>query len=60
MVNNGISFESCYAKNPVCMPSRCSFLTRTYPAQNGVTHKQNSHISGALLTCSSWSSPVLK
>lgn len=38
LVGNGISFDYCYANNPVCMPSRCSFMTGTYPQQNGVTN----------------------
>ena len=36
LVNGGASFERCYANNPVCMPSRCSFMTGCYPQQTGV------------------------
>ncbi|MFW5856982.1 MAG: sulfatase [Planctomycetota bacterium] len=37
LVNEGISFDRCYAQNPVCMPSRASFMTGCYPQQTGVT-----------------------
>lgn len=36
LVNNGVSFEHCYANNPLCMPSRCSFMTSCYPQQTAV------------------------
>lgn len=36
LVNEGISFARCYGNNPVCMPSRCSFMTGCYPQQTGV------------------------
>jgi arylsulfatase A-like enzyme len=32
----GVSFDGCYGQNPVCMPSRCSFMTGCYPQQTGV------------------------
>ncbi|MBN1808873.1 MAG: sulfatase-like hydrolase/transferase [Planctomycetes bacterium] len=41
LVNQGVSFEQCYVQNPLCMPSRCSFMTGLYPQQTGVT--QNGH-----------------
>jgi len=37
LVNNGISFSNCFAQNPLCMPSRSSFMTGFYPQQVGVT-----------------------
>ncbi|MFO7947011.1 MAG: sulfatase-like hydrolase/transferase [Armatimonadota bacterium] len=37
LVENGVSFEGCYNQNPLCMPSRCSFMTGLYPQQTGVT-----------------------
>ena len=37
LINQGISFERCYANNPLCMPSRCSFMTGLYPPQTQVT-----------------------
>ncbi|EMD16114.1 hypothetical protein HMPREF9943_01517 [Eggerthia catenaformis OT 569 = DSM 20559] len=35
ILNNGISFENAYCQNPVCVPSRCSFLTGLYPHTTG-------------------------
>lgn len=31
----GVSFENAYCQNPVCVPSRCSFLTGWYPHTKG-------------------------
>ena len=36
LVAGGVSFDHCYANSPVCMPSRCSFMTGCYPQQTGV------------------------
>lgn len=36
LVKNGISFDHCYANSPLCMPSRCSFMTGLYPQQTQV------------------------
>jgi arylsulfatase len=33
----GVDFTQCHAQNPVCMPSRASFMTGLYPQQTGVT-----------------------
>ncbi|MFH1377698.1 MAG: sulfatase-like hydrolase/transferase [Planctomycetota bacterium] len=41
LVNDGVSFSNCFAQNPLCMPSRCSFMTGLYPQQTGVD--QNGH-----------------
>lgn len=41
LVNNGITFTNCFVQNPLCMPSRCSFMTGLYPQQTGVT--ENGH-----------------
>lgn len=38
LVRGGISFDHCYTNNPLCMPSRCSFMTGCYPQQTGVMH----------------------
>lgn len=37
LVGNGVSFSKAIVQSPVCMPSRCSFMTGLYPQQNGVT-----------------------
>lgn len=34
----GIHFDHYFVQNPVCMPSRLSFLTGQYPSTLGVTH----------------------
>ncbi|HUW83266.1 MAG TPA: sulfatase-like hydrolase/transferase [Phycisphaerae bacterium] len=41
LVRQGVSFDDCYAQNPLCMPSRCSFMTGLYPQQTGVTQNGN-------------------
>lgn len=35
LAQHGVSFENAYCQNPVCVPSRCSFLTGTYPHTTG-------------------------
>lgn len=35
ILNEGVSFENAYCQNPVCVPSRCSFLTGLYPHTTG-------------------------
>ncbi len=35
LVNDGVSFRNAYCQNPVCVPSRCSFLTGLYPHTTG-------------------------
>lgn len=37
LVRSGVNFHQCYTQNPMCMPSRCSFMTGLYPTQTGVT-----------------------
>lgn len=37
LAHSGVDFARCYGQNPVCMPSRCSFMTGLYPCQTGVT-----------------------
>ncbi|MFW6118721.1 MAG: sulfatase [Planctomycetota bacterium] len=32
----GVSLENCYGQNPLCMPSRVSFMTGQYPCRTGV------------------------
>ena len=36
LARDGVSLEQCYAQNPVCMPSRVSFMTGQYPCRTGV------------------------
>lgn len=35
MAEEGVSFTNAYCQNPVCVPSRCSFLTGLYPHTTG-------------------------
>ncbi len=37
-----VSFENAYCQNPVCVPSRCSFLTGLYPHVHG--HRTMSYL----------------
>lgn len=34
----GVNFDHHFVQNPVCMPSRASFLTGQYPSTLGITH----------------------
>ena len=34
----GVNFDHFFVQNPVCMPSRISFLTGQYPSTLGITH----------------------
>lgn len=36
LVRHGVSFSNCYCNNPICMPSRASFMTGCYPQATGV------------------------
>lgn len=38
LAQEGRNFDQCFVQNPVCMPSRASFLTGQYPSQLGITH----------------------
>ncbi len=38
LFRNGVSFDNCFCQNPLCMPSRCSFMTGLYPPQTQVTN----------------------
>ena len=38
LAREGVNFDHYFVQNPVCMPSRLSFLTGQYPSTLGVTH----------------------
>lgn len=35
LLKDGVSFQNTYCQNPVCVPSRCSFLSGFYPHTTG-------------------------
>jgi arylsulfatase A-like enzyme len=37
LADSGVNFRNCFAQNPLCMPSRASFMTGLYPPQTQVT-----------------------
>lgn len=41
LVSGGVAFERCYVQNPICTPSRASFLTGRYPRAHGVWSNGN-------------------
>lgn len=38
LASGGVNFSSCFAQNPVCMPSRISMMTGQYCSSLGITH----------------------
>lgn len=38
LATEGVNFDHAFVQNPVCMPSRVSFLTGQYPSTLGITH----------------------
>jgi len=38
LAQEGLNFDHYFVQNPVCMPSRASFLTGQYPSTLGITH----------------------
>ncbi|MFD2670900.1 sulfatase family protein [Marinicrinis sediminis] len=38
LAEQGVNFQHHYVQNPICMPSRASFLTGLYPSALGITH----------------------
>lgn len=42
LAREGVSFANAFCQNPVCVPSRCSFMTGTYPHTNG--HRTMSYL----------------
>jgi len=46
LAQEGVSFRNAFCQNPVCTPSRCSFMTGWYPHVNGhrtMTHMLQNH-----------------
>jgi arylsulfatase A-like enzyme len=39
--NGGVSYKNAFAQNPVCTPSRCSFMTGWYPHTHGHRSMKN-------------------
>ncbi len=35
LASDGVAFRNAYCQNPVCVPSRCSFLSGLYPHTTG-------------------------
>lgn len=42
LAGEGAVFENAFCQNPVCVPSRCSFMTGLYPHTNG--HRTMAHL----------------
>ncbi len=38
LAGESVNFDHCFVQNPVCMPSRLSFLSGQYPSTLGITH----------------------
>lgn len=38
LAQESVNFNHCFCQNPLCMPSRVSFLTGQYPSTLGITH----------------------
>ncbi len=38
LASESVNFDHCFVQNPVCMPSRLSFLTGQYPSTLGISH----------------------
>ena len=38
LASESVNFDHCFVQNPVCMPSRLSFLSGQYPSTLGITH----------------------
>ena len=46
-VKGGVKFPNCFATNPICAPSRATFLTGRYSHNHGVHH--NGNLNGGVL-----------
>ena len=44
MAAEGVNFDHYFVQNPVCMPSRLSFLSGQYPSTLGITHMGDSSL----------------
>ena len=42
LAQEGVSFSNAFCQNPVCVPSRCSFMTGLYPHTKG--HRTMSYL----------------
>ena len=42
LLQDGVSFSNAFCQNPVCVPSRCSFMTGKYPHTSG--HRTMSYL----------------
>lgn len=42
LASDGVSYKNAFCQNPVCVPSRCSFMTGQYPHTNG--HRTMGHL----------------
>lgn len=40
LAGKGVLFEEAYCQNPICLPSRASFISGTYSYQNGAIHNE--------------------
>ena len=53
LASEGISYANAYCQNPVCVPSRCSFLTGLYPHTTGhrtIHYLQNEEAANFMTT----------
>lgn len=41
IARDGIRFQRAFCNNPICGPSRCSFLSGQYPSHHGITGNNN-------------------
>ncbi len=48
LVERGVSFTRAYCQNPICTPSRVSFLTGRYPATTHVYPKGTWYYSNGI------------
>ncbi len=55
IARNGVRFDKAYASDPICVPSRTSYMTGTMPHENGVDYNGNhvpfAHQQFPILAC---------